>query len=90
MGRHRVDDKFIADQESGGLAGQSETVATTSEGSGGEGGVGVGRKLHHAAFVVRPVRRLLQLNKLHLHGDERAGGRGAWGRRRKKAEGQRV
>ena len=41
-------------------------------------------KLHHAAYVVRPgryfVRRLLQLNKLHLSGDERAGGGGAWGK----------
>ena len=36
------------------------------------------------------MRRLLQLNKLHLSGDERAGGGGAWGRHRKRAEANRV
>ena len=31
------------------------------------------------------MRRLLQMNKLHFNGDERAGG-GVWGRYRKRAE----
>ena len=41
-------------------------------------------KIHHTAFVVRAgwffVRRLLKLNKLHLNGDERAGGEGVVGK----------
>lgn len=35
------------------------------------------------------MRRLLQMNKLHLNGDERAGG-GVWGRYRKRAEANSV
>ena len=51
-------------------------------------------KLHHVAYVIRPgryfVRRLLQLSKLHLNGQEKRGGGGAWGKDRKKAEARRV
>ena len=36
------------------------------------------------------VRRLLQLSKLHLNGQEKRGGGGTWGRGRKKAEAGRV
>ena len=52
-------------------------------------------KLYHVVYVIRPrtyfVRRLLQLSKLHLNGqDNRSGEGGAWGRSRKKAETVRV
>ena len=47
-------------------------------------------KVHHAPFVIRPVRcfvgRLLQLSNLHLNGAERAGGGAGTGSGRKRGE----